>query len=321
MPVLGVTLVLVMLWVFRDFSIIYVLTGGGPLKATQTLSIMTYEQAFGFFKMGYASAVGVVTLVICVIASRLMIGRRAGHHVRRALSMRSRTRDRILLYATVVLTCALLVFPIYWLFITALSPPDQLRSFPPKLWPDQPQLGGLRPRSCAERPDPAFWLGNSALAAIGAVAHLDGGLGARRLQPVALQRARRPVARPVHPDREDAAGDAARHPAVRHLPHARPDRQPVVDHPRPRDPHHPVHDLDAEGLFRHHPARARAGGDGRWLLAARRPGPGDPAGLARRASRRRRSTASCCPGPTTPMRGPSSPTPRPTGPPISASPR
>jgi multiple sugar transport system permease protein len=75
MPVLGVTLVLVMLWVFRDFSIIYILTGGGPLKATQTLSIMTYEQAFGFFKMGYASAVGVVTLVICVIASRLMMGR------------------------------------------------------------------------------------------------------------------------------------------------------------------------------------------------------------------------------------------------------
>jgi len=77
MPVLGVTLVLVVLWVFRDFSIIYVLTGGGPLKATQTLSIMTYEQAFGFFKMGYASAVGIVTLVLCVIASRLMVGRAA----------------------------------------------------------------------------------------------------------------------------------------------------------------------------------------------------------------------------------------------------
>lgn len=77
MPVLGVTIVLVMLWVFRDFSIIYVLTGGGPLKATQTLSIMTYEQAFGFFKMGYASAVGIVTLVLCVLASLLMVGRRA----------------------------------------------------------------------------------------------------------------------------------------------------------------------------------------------------------------------------------------------------
>ncbi|WP_306030570.1 MULTISPECIES: carbohydrate ABC transporter permease [unclassified Stappia] len=75
MPVLGVTLVLVILWVFRDFSIIKVLTEGGPLKSTQTLSIMTYDQAFGFFNFGYASAVGVVTLVICVVASLLMLGR------------------------------------------------------------------------------------------------------------------------------------------------------------------------------------------------------------------------------------------------------
>jgi multiple sugar transport system permease protein len=77
MPVLGVTLVLVILWIFRDFSIIYVLTGGGPVKATQTLSIMTYEQGFKFFRMGYASAVGMVTLVICILASRLLIHRRA----------------------------------------------------------------------------------------------------------------------------------------------------------------------------------------------------------------------------------------------------
>ncbi len=77
MPVLGVTLVLVILWIFRDFSIIYVLTEGGPVKATQTLSIMTYEQAFKFFRMGYASAVGMVTLVICVIVSRFMVGRQS----------------------------------------------------------------------------------------------------------------------------------------------------------------------------------------------------------------------------------------------------
>lgn len=75
MPVIGVTIVLVMLWIFRDFSIIYVLTGGGPLKATQTLSILTYEQAFSFFKMGYASAIGIITLIICVVAAKLMMSR------------------------------------------------------------------------------------------------------------------------------------------------------------------------------------------------------------------------------------------------------
>lgn len=77
MPVLGVTVVLTLLWVFRDFSIIKVLTGGGPLRSTQTLSIMTYDQAFQFHNFGRAAAVGVVTLVICIIASLLMLGRRS----------------------------------------------------------------------------------------------------------------------------------------------------------------------------------------------------------------------------------------------------
>ncbi len=74
-PALGVTLAPVILWIFRDFSIIGVLTDGGPVKSTQTLSIMAYDHAFGLFKFGYASAVGVATLTICVIASRAMLGR------------------------------------------------------------------------------------------------------------------------------------------------------------------------------------------------------------------------------------------------------
>lgn len=77
MPVLGVTMVLTTLWVFRDFSIIKVLTQGGPLRTTQTLSIMTYDQAFQYQNYGRAAAVGIVTLVICIIASVLMLGRRA----------------------------------------------------------------------------------------------------------------------------------------------------------------------------------------------------------------------------------------------------
>lgn len=76
MPVLGVTLVLVVLSIFRDFSVIYVLTGGGPLGATQTLAIMTYNNAFGFYQMGYAAAIGMVTLVLCALTSILIVGRR-----------------------------------------------------------------------------------------------------------------------------------------------------------------------------------------------------------------------------------------------------
>ncbi len=75
MPVIGVTLVMTTLWVFRDFAIIHVLTGGGPLGATTTLSIMTYEQSFAFFRMGQGAAVGVVTMILCAIISRALVGR------------------------------------------------------------------------------------------------------------------------------------------------------------------------------------------------------------------------------------------------------
>jgi len=74
-PVLGITMALVVLWVFRDFSIIYVLTQGGPVGATETLAIMTYEQSFGFYRMGYGAAIGVVTLVVCAVTARFMVGR------------------------------------------------------------------------------------------------------------------------------------------------------------------------------------------------------------------------------------------------------
>lgn len=72
-PILGIALILVILWVFRDFPIIFLLTGGGPIGSTQTLAIMTYQEAFGFYNMGFAAAIGMITLVISLIVSIFMI--------------------------------------------------------------------------------------------------------------------------------------------------------------------------------------------------------------------------------------------------------
>jgi multiple sugar transport system permease protein len=77
LPVVGVTMVMTTLWVFRDFAIIHVLTQGGPLGATTTLSILTFEQSFEFFRMGQGAAVGVLTMVLCAIISRALVGRMA----------------------------------------------------------------------------------------------------------------------------------------------------------------------------------------------------------------------------------------------------
>lgn len=61
--------------VFREFDFIYPLTGGGPNDATQTLAIRIYNEAFQFFEMGIAAALGVVTMAIA--GALLMAGGRA----------------------------------------------------------------------------------------------------------------------------------------------------------------------------------------------------------------------------------------------------
>ena len=50
--------------VFRFFDTIYVLTGGGPGTATETVTMYTYQLGFRMLQVGKASALGVITLVI-----------------------------------------------------------------------------------------------------------------------------------------------------------------------------------------------------------------------------------------------------------------
>ena len=59
-------LVLNGLWAFREFDIIFAATGGGPAKATETLGIRAYNEAFGYFYMGRAAVIGVLMLVIAL---------------------------------------------------------------------------------------------------------------------------------------------------------------------------------------------------------------------------------------------------------------
>jgi multiple sugar transport system permease protein len=54
------------LWAFREFDIIFAATGGGPAKATETLGIRAYNEAFGYFYMGRAAAIGVLMLTIAL---------------------------------------------------------------------------------------------------------------------------------------------------------------------------------------------------------------------------------------------------------------
>ena len=57
---------------FREFDIIFVLTGGGPGTATETIQLLNYR-IFGLGHMGIANAVGIVTLVLVAVMCFLLI--------------------------------------------------------------------------------------------------------------------------------------------------------------------------------------------------------------------------------------------------------
>jgi multiple sugar transport system permease protein len=64
---------------FKLFDKVYVMTGGGPGNATETLSMFVYKYGFRFFDLGMASASSLVMLAISlsmtlIYAKRVMKG-------------------------------------------------------------------------------------------------------------------------------------------------------------------------------------------------------------------------------------------------------
>jgi ABC-type sugar transport system permease subunit len=58
---------------FKEFEIIYILTGGGPAHATDLLSIAIFDQGFKLSRSGYAAAISVVLLAATVLVSLVQL--------------------------------------------------------------------------------------------------------------------------------------------------------------------------------------------------------------------------------------------------------
>jgi ABC-type sugar transport system permease subunit len=56
---------------FQVFALVYVMTGGGPAGSTSVIVFYLYQQAFTYFRMGYASAIGYVLFVIIFVLTLL----------------------------------------------------------------------------------------------------------------------------------------------------------------------------------------------------------------------------------------------------------
>jgi len=68
-----------LLGALRAFDIIYILTGGGPVRSTETVGYFMYRESMTQFKLGYGAAATVVLLVaVLVVSIPAIIQRTAG---------------------------------------------------------------------------------------------------------------------------------------------------------------------------------------------------------------------------------------------------
>lgn len=78
-PILVVALLIRTIGGLRAFDTIFVITEGGPSRATEVANLFAYKLGFRFFDMGKASAVAWMLLAIAVVLSGLYLRALRGH--------------------------------------------------------------------------------------------------------------------------------------------------------------------------------------------------------------------------------------------------
>lgn len=68
-PSLGILILLYTIWGMKRFDTIWILTQGGPVNATNVLSVQIYREAFRNFRIGSASALSVIGVLLSLIVS------------------------------------------------------------------------------------------------------------------------------------------------------------------------------------------------------------------------------------------------------------
>ncbi len=62
-----IVLVLTISYSWNNFTLMYIMTTGGPGYATTITSLYVYQLAFTQFRVGYASAVSLITVAISIV--------------------------------------------------------------------------------------------------------------------------------------------------------------------------------------------------------------------------------------------------------------
>jgi multiple sugar transport system permease protein len=74
-PVLIIAILFRVIDSFKTFDIIFVITRAGPGNATESLNMYTFLKGLTYLRMGYASSLAVIMLVIVTFVSQLFVRR------------------------------------------------------------------------------------------------------------------------------------------------------------------------------------------------------------------------------------------------------
>jgi multiple sugar transport system permease protein len=66
-------LMLITLQTLAVFTLVFVMTGGGPGSKSQTMPLFMYQEAFRFFQLGYGTAVALVLLLLGAVFSLVYV--------------------------------------------------------------------------------------------------------------------------------------------------------------------------------------------------------------------------------------------------------
>ena len=71
--VIGVVFLFATIWMVNDFALIFIMTEGGPAKATQVVPITVYRIAFEHLRLGKGAAAALILLLFLLAMSIVFI--------------------------------------------------------------------------------------------------------------------------------------------------------------------------------------------------------------------------------------------------------
>jgi raffinose/stachyose/melibiose transport system permease protein len=70
-PTIRISIFLSVIGAIQLFDMVWVLTGGGPIHASETMAVTMFQYGFRRFEVGYASAISVAMFLISLVFALL----------------------------------------------------------------------------------------------------------------------------------------------------------------------------------------------------------------------------------------------------------